>query len=132
MPDATPTQAQVDQAIDWLVKLRFDSPCPRTRQQFEQWLASHPHHPLAWQRVSLLSDELAGLPKDLSRRTLEGSQQQRSSRRNHLKLLALLAVGGSLAWRRVNHWVYLSCWPTTAPPSASVARCRGATAAVSS
>ncbi len=96
MPDTTPTQAQVDQAIDWLVKLRFDSPCPRTRQQFEQWLASHPHHPLAWQRVSLLSDELAGLPKDLSRRTLEGSQQQRGSRRNHLKLLALLAVGGSL------------------------------------
>lgn len=96
MPDATPTQAQVDQAIDWLVKLRFDSPCPRTRQQFQQWLASHPHHPLTWQRVSLLSDELAGLPKDLSRRTLEGSQQQRGSRRNHLKLLALLAVGGSL------------------------------------
>ncbi|MBK4993766.1 DUF4880 domain-containing protein [Pseudomonas sp. S37] len=97
-PDGTPAQAQVDQAIDWLVKLRFDRPCPHTERQFQQWLGSHPHNPMAWQRVSLLSDELAGLPKDLSRRTLDGSQQQRVSRRSHLKLLALLAVGGSLGF----------------------------------
>lgn len=97
-PDNAPAQAQVDQAIDWLVKLRFDSPCPRTEQQFQHWLASHPHNPLAWQRVSHLSDELAGLPKGLSRRTLDGSQRQRINRRDHLKLMAVLAVGGSLGW----------------------------------
>lgn len=98
MHEPAPAQAQVDQAIDWLVKLRFDRPSPRTEQQFQHWLASHPHNPLAWQRVSQLGDELAGLPKDLSRRTLDGSQRQRSSRRDHLKLLSLLAVGGSLGW----------------------------------
>ena len=97
-PDDTPAQAQVDQAIEWLVKLRFDRPGPRTEQQFQHWLASHPHNPLAWQRVSQLGDELAGLPKDLSRRTLDASQRQRVSRRDHLKLLTLLAVGGSLGW----------------------------------
>lgn len=97
-PDSAPAQAQVDQAIDWLVKLRFDSPCPRTEQQFQHWLASHPHNPLAWQRVSHLGDELAGLPKALSRRTLDGSQRQHINRRDHLKLLAVLAVGGSLGW----------------------------------
>ncbi|MFP3406122.1 fec operon regulator FecR [compost metagenome] len=96
--DGAPAQAQVDQAIDWLVKLRFDSPSPRTERQFQQWLASHPHNPKAWQRVSNLSDELAGLPKALSRSTLDASQRQRSSRRDHLKLLALLAAGGSLGW----------------------------------
>ncbi|MGA9660449.1 MAG: DUF4880 domain-containing protein, partial [Pseudomonas alloputida] len=98
MPDDTPAQAQVDQAIDWLVKLRFDSPSPRTEQQFQHWLASHPHNRLAWQRVSNLGDELAGLPKDLSRRTLDASQPPNASRRDHLKLLGLLAVGGSLGW----------------------------------
>ncbi|HDS0959381.1 FecR domain-containing protein [Pseudomonas putida] len=98
MPDDTPAQAQVDQAIDWLVKLRFDSPSPRTEQQFQHWLASHPHNCLAWQRVSNLGDELAGLPKDLSRRTLDASQPPKASRRDHLKLLGLLAVGGSLGW----------------------------------
>ncbi|MHB2050118.1 FecR domain-containing protein [Pseudomonas sp. VEM90] len=98
MPEGTPAQVQVDQAIDWLVKLRFDSPSPRTEQQFQHWLASHPHNRLAWQRVSNLGDELAGLPKDLSRRTLDASQRPKASRRDHLKLLGLLAVGGSLGW----------------------------------
>ncbi|WDY57311.1 FecR domain-containing protein [Pseudomonas sp. PSKL.D1] len=93
-----PSQAQVDQAIEWLVKLRFDAPSPRTEQQFQQWLAVHPNNAEAWQRVSNMSDELAGLPGNLSRRTLEGSQRQRTSRRDHLKLLAVLAVGGSLGW----------------------------------
>lgn len=97
-PERIPAQAQVDQAIDWLVKLRFDEPSARTERQFQQWLASHPHNALAWQRVSTLSDELAGLPSDLSRRTLEGSRRQQISRRDHLKLLAILAVGGSLGW----------------------------------
>lgn len=97
-PERIPAQAQVDQAIDWLVKLRFDEPSARTERQFQQWLASHPHNALAWQRVRTLSDELAGLPSDLSRRTLEGSRRQQISRRDHLKLLAVLAVGGSLAW----------------------------------
>lgn len=96
--DSTPAQAQVDQAIDWLVKLRFDTPSPRTERQFQRWLASHPQNPQAWQRVSSLSDELAGLPKALSRRTLDARQRQHTSRRDHLKLLALLAVGGSLGW----------------------------------
>ncbi|PVZ31291.1 FecR domain-containing protein [Pseudomonas sp. CC120222-01a] len=100
MPNSerAPAQAQVDQAIEWLVKLRFDTPSPATEQQFQQWLASHPQNALAWQRVSGLSNELAGLPNTLSRRTLEGSQRQRISRRDHLKLLAVLTVGGSLGW----------------------------------
>jgi len=96
--ERAPAQAQVDQAIEWLVKLRFDTPSPGALQQFQQWLAEHPHNPQAWQRVSGLSDELAGLPNTLSRHTLEGSQRQRITRRDQLKLLAVLAVGGSLGW----------------------------------
>ena len=36
MPDTPPTQAQVDQAIDWLVKLRFDS-----REAAEDYARAH-------------------------------------------------------------------------------------------
>ncbi|MFJ4348305.1 FecR domain-containing protein [Pseudomonas sp. NPDC089401] len=93
-----PAQAQVEQAIEWLVKLRFDTPSPHTERQFQQWLGSDPQHALAWQRVSGLGDELAGLPGALSRRTLDSTQRQCSSRRDHLKLLAVLAVGGGLGW----------------------------------
>ncbi|MGF6394658.1 FecR domain-containing protein [Pseudomonas plecoglossicida] len=100
MPNSerAPAQAQVDQAIEWLVKLRYDTPSARTEQQFQQWLAGNPHNAQAWQRVSGLGDELSGLPAQLSRRTLEGSQRQRISRRDQLKLLAVLAVGGGLGW----------------------------------
>ncbi|NIE74090.1 DUF4880 domain-containing protein [Pantoea sp. Ap-967] len=100
MPSAerAPAQAQVDQAIEWLVKLRFDTPSPCTEQQFQQWLASHPQNIQAWKRVSELRDELAVLPSELSRRTLDASQRQRISRRDQLKLLAVLAVGGGLGW----------------------------------
>ncbi|MEI2832568.1 FecR domain-containing protein [Pseudomonas mosselii] len=98
MPDQDPSQAQVDQAIEWLVKLRYDSPGPRTEQQFQRWLASHPQHAQAWQRVSSLGDELASLPAELSRQTLAGSERRRMSRRDHLKLLSLLALGASVGW----------------------------------
>lgn len=98
MPDQNPSQAQVDQAIEWLVKLRYDSPGPRTEQEFQRWLASHPQHAQAWQRVSSLGDELASLPAELSRQTLAGSERRRMSRRDHLKLLSLLALGGSVGW----------------------------------
>lgn len=97
-PDQAPAQARVDQAIDWLVRLRFGSPGPDAQAQFQQWLALHPHNGLAWQRVSNLGDELAGLPKDLSRRTLQGSERQGISRRDQLKLGALLVVGSGLGW----------------------------------
>lgn len=98
MPDQNPSQAQVDQAIEWLVKLRYDSPVPHTEQQFQRWLASHPQHAQAWQRVSSLGDELASLPAELSRQTLAGSERRRMSRRDHLKLLSLLALGASVGW----------------------------------
>ncbi|HCN46581.1 MAG TPA: iron dicitrate transport regulator FecR, partial [Pseudomonas sp.] len=51
MPDPRPNQTQVDQAIEWLVRLRFSQPTEQTEQQFQRWLQQHPHNPLAWQRV---------------------------------------------------------------------------------
>ncbi|MBJ9976730.1 FecR domain-containing protein [Pseudomonas sp. S75] len=100
MPSAepTPAQSQVDEAIAWLVRLRFDEPNPQRERQFQCWLAEHPHNTLAWQRVSSLGDSLAGLPGALSRRTLENTRRQRLGRRDTLKLLAGLAVGTGAAW----------------------------------
>ncbi|MFV3403764.1 MULTISPECIES: FecR domain-containing protein [Pseudomonas] len=98
MPDQAPSQARVDQAIDWMVKLRYDKPGPCLERQFQQWLAADPHNALAWQRVSDLGDELASLPGELSRRTLAGSERRRMGRREHLKFLSLLAAAGTLGW----------------------------------
>lgn len=98
MTEIRPDQAQVDQAIEWLVRMRFSQPTARTEQRFRHWLQQHPHNIVAWQRVEAMSDELTGLPRELSRRTLDNSQRQRLGRRDTLKLLAVLSAAGGLAW----------------------------------
>ena len=90
-------QAIVDQAIHWLVCLRFNQPDEYTQHTFEQWLLQRPEHLLAWQRVETLGDEFAGLPAQLARQTLNGSQQG-MRRRQSLKLLGLLATVGGAGW----------------------------------
>ncbi|VVN67063.1 FecR domain-containing protein [Pseudomonas fluorescens] len=97
-PEVSPGQAHVDQAIDWLVQLRYNQPSTQTEQDFRRWLERHPHNALAWAHVEAMSEEFAGLPRDLSRRTLEGTQRRRISRRDSLKLLGVVTAASSLGW----------------------------------
>jgi transmembrane sensor len=96
--EAVPDQACVDQAIEWLVKMRYNQPSAPTEQGFRRWLEGHPHNALAWAQVEAMSDEFSGLPATLSRRTLDGTQRRGISRRDSLKLLGLVAAAGSLGW----------------------------------
>lgn len=98
MTEAPLPQETVDQAIDWMVRLRFSVPDARTRQGFQRWLDSHPNHALAWQRLDLMSNEFARLPPTLSRNTLTASNARQLSRRDGLKLLTLLSVGVGALW----------------------------------
>ncbi|AZZ76311.1 siderophore-interacting protein [Pseudomonas sp. RU47] len=89
--------AIVDQAIQWLVRLRFNQADEQTQHSFEHWLQQRPEHVLAWQRVETLGDEFAGVPAQLARQTLNGSHQG-MRRRDGLKLLGILATVGTAAW----------------------------------
>jgi len=89
--------AIVDQAIQWLVRLRFNQADEQTQLTFEHWLQQRPEHVLAWQRVETLGDEFAGVPAQLARQTLNGSHQG-MRRRDSLKLLGILATVGTAAW----------------------------------
>ena len=92
--------ALVDQAIDWLVRLRFNQADERTQGDFQHWLQQRPEHELAWQRVTSLGDDFAGIPAQLARQTLSGSQRG-MGRRENLKLLALFATVGGAAILRM-------------------------------
>ena len=98
MPEDTPLPVHVDQAIDWLVQRRFGELDAVRERQFQHWLLDDPRHALAWERVAGLGDEFATLPSTLSRRTLDGQRRLQGSRREHLKLMATLAIGGGLLW----------------------------------
>ncbi|WP_434624387.1 DUF4880 domain-containing protein [Pseudomonas sp. Z1-29] len=89
--------AIVEQAIQWLVRLRFNQADEQTQRTFEHWLQQCPEHVLAWQRVETLGDEFAGVPAQLARQTLEGTHHG-MRRRESLKLLGLLATVSTAAW----------------------------------
>ncbi|MCJ8207296.1 DUF4880 domain-containing protein [Pseudomonas sp. RGM2987] len=89
--------AVVDQAIHWLVRLRFNPADEQTRRTFEHWLQQRPEHLLAWQRVEALGDDFAGIPPDLVRQTLRGTRSG-MHRRQSLKLLGALATLGAATW----------------------------------
>ncbi|WP_460064622.1 MULTISPECIES: FecR domain-containing protein [unclassified Pseudomonas] len=89
--------AIVEQAIQWLVRLRFNQADEQTQHSFEHWLQQRPEHVLAWQRVETLGDEFTGVPAQLARQTLDGSHQG-MRRRHSLKLLGILATVGTAAW----------------------------------
>lgn len=89
--------AVVDQAIHWLVCLRFNQADEHTQRTFEHWLLQRPEHLLAWQRVEALGDDFAGIPAQVARQTLNG-RQQGLRRREGLKLLGLLATAGAATW----------------------------------
>ncbi|MGX9378896.1 FecR domain-containing protein [Pseudomonas sp. JQ36] len=89
--------AIVEQAIQWLVRLRFNQADEQTQHTFEHWLQQRPEHALAWQRVETLGDEFAGVPPQLARQTLNGTNHG-IRRRESLKLLGIFAAVGTAAW----------------------------------
>ncbi|AIG00674.1 FecR domain-containing protein [Pseudomonas fluorescens] len=95
MPTADPRL--VDQAIEWMIKLRFNTADDASTAAFERWLASSAEHQQAWQRVATMNDDLRHLPAQLGRQTLDGARRK-ISRREGLKLLGLVAGAAGLAW----------------------------------
>lgn len=89
--------AIVEQAIQWLVRLRFNQADEQTQRTFEHWLQQRPEHVLAWQRVETLGDEFAGVPAQLARQTLNATNHG-MRRREGLKLLGILATVSAAAW----------------------------------
>lgn len=83
-------QDPVEQSIQWMIRLRFNTPDEATRQAFEQWLAASSRHQEAWQRLESLGQDFQQLPRSVAMQTL-GSQGHQ--RRRHLKLLGLLGLG---------------------------------------
>jgi len=122
--DWEPTQAipagVIDAAIAWAVKIEFNQPEPSLRAAFEAWLAAHPMHTAAWQRVQSLHTDFAALPTQLALDTLETAAAERGRnslrRRRALKLLSLMSGTAALAWlgREQTPWQRLTADASTA------------------
>ncbi|ROM57080.1 siderophore-interacting protein [Pseudomonas canadensis] len=87
----------VDQAIQWMITLRFNVADDAATAAFDRWLHTSAEHQRVWQRVVTMNDDLTQLPAQVGRHALRGARQ-RISRREGLKLLGLVAGAAGLTW----------------------------------
>ena len=76
----TPDSHLVDQAIQWMIKLRYNTADDASTAAFDQWLHTSEAHQQAWQRVATLNDDFNHLPAHVSRHALDGARQHISRR----------------------------------------------------
>ncbi|MGO4799583.1 FecR domain-containing protein [Pseudomonas sp. W22_MBD1_FP4] len=87
----------VDQAIQWMITLRFNTADDASTAAFDRWLHTSAEHQQVWQRVATMNDDFSQLPAQVGRHALRGARQ-RISRRDGLKLLGLMAGAAGLTW----------------------------------
>ena len=87
----------VDQAIQWMITLRFNVADDASTAAFERWLHTSAEHQQVWQRVATMNEDFSRLPAQVGRHALRGARQ-RISRREGLKLLGLVAGAAGLTW----------------------------------
>lgn len=95
MPNVDPRL--LDQAIQWMITLRFNVADDASTAAFEQWLQTSTEHQRVWQRVASMHDEFAQVPARVGHHALDGARR-RISRREGLKVLGLLAGAAGLTW----------------------------------
>ncbi len=95
--------AVLDAAINWSLKITFNTPDAQTYQAFEQWLSADELHRSAWQRIQSLNSQFAGLPAKAALATLNKLPEARVQRRQLLKLIVLATSVGAVSWTTERH-----------------------------
>ncbi|TDN44981.1 FecR domain-containing protein [Azoarcus indigens] len=94
------SDALLEEAADWLVRLHAGEDSPALRRELERWRGQSPAHAAAWQQAEIVLGSFRQVPGQIGRRTLDGLP--RHGRRGALRglgLLALAAPAGWLLWR---------------------------------
>lgn len=96
-----PSPAVLQEAAEWVMRLRFDSPQAQDRAAFAAWLARSAEHAQAWARAERVMGAFADLPAGLGSQVLrlpDKGARPSAGRRAVLRAGAGLALGVPLAW----------------------------------
>jgi transmembrane sensor len=85
-----------EQAVRWLVELQAAAANDARREAWQRWRRENPDHERAWQHIEAVNGRMRGAPGSLAFSVLD--TPSRAARRRSLKLLALLAAGGTSGW----------------------------------
>ena len=101
MSDASdePLGSVVDEATAWLVRFKSGSATKADEEAWKRWHASSPERQTAWRRLREIEqdfDQIAPTERRAARAALERTFA-RQGRRNTLKALAWVAIGGGMA-----------------------------------
>lgn len=105
---ARETDAIIQDAIVWMVRLQSGEADQQTQQHCRHWREQNPAHEQAWQELERLNQRIRTLPAALTHSTLnDGAARQRQfNRRMALKSIAIFVGVGMLAMagRKVLPW----------------------------
>lgn len=87
----------LQQAAEWFAILQ-DAPSPAEREAWRLWLQACPEHASAWARVEAISRPFHTLPDEACRKAAGVALRAPVTRRQHLKMLALLCGSGVLGY----------------------------------
>lgn len=103
---SAPGDLLLEEAADWVIRLRYETADAATRRAFERWLAQGEAHAQAWARAEQVLGAFEGLPAPIGQRVLRATRK-RQGRRAVLRAalgLGVLAPAGWMAWREAPVW----------------------------
>lgn len=103
---SAPGDLLLEEAADWVIRLRYEPADAATQRTFERWLAQGEAHAQAWARAEQVLGAFEGLPAPIGHRVLRATRK-RQGRRALLRAalgLGVLAPAGWMAWREAPTW----------------------------
>lgn len=92
-------------AVEWLVTLQGSDADDATRAAWRRWLDQHPEHARAWAHIEAVNARLRGVASPLASAVAGAAltPPRSASRRQAIRALAALFVGGGAAWMTREH-----------------------------
>lgn len=103
---AVPGDMLLEEAADWVIRLRYESADAQTQRAFERWLGQGEAHAQAWARAEQVLGAFEGLPAGIGHDVLRATRN-RQGRRAVLRAalgLGVVVPTGWIAWREAPAW----------------------------
>lgn len=103
---AAPSDILLEEAADWVIRLRYEPADANSQRAFERWLAQGEAHARAWARAEQVLGAFERLPTPIGQRVLRATRKQQGRRAVLRAVLGLgiVAPAAWVTWRETPAW----------------------------